>query len=170
MIAKHVWAALAVGLVAHFVSLYLAPRILMRISIERVSEGRFNAWRTSPRITADVRTIIRPSPDFAYAACAFDLSDGPVTVRIAPWSDYWSLSLYADNSDNFFVLDDREARQGASITIARRPPRDLNEGSTYVRSPSTRGIALIRRLAPSLETYNAAATLPQHDVCAAYPD
>lgn len=35
-----------------------------------------------------------------------------------------------------------------------------------VESPSRRGIALIRRLAPSLESYNAATQVAREDVCA----
>ena len=35
-----------------------------------------------------------------------------------------------------------------------------------VESPSQRGIALIRRLAPDLANYNAAAQIARQDVCA----
>jgi uncharacterized membrane protein len=94
------------------------------------------------------------------------LSDGPVVISAAPWNAYWSLSLYAANSDNFFVIDDREARYGAEITLVRAGRSHPEGASSVVESPSQRGIALIRRLAPDLENYNAAAQVARADVCA----
>jgi hypothetical protein len=48
-----------------------------------------------------------------------------------------------------------------------RAGRPHPEGaSMVVESPSRRGIALIRRLAPELDQYNAAAHVAREDVCA----
>ncbi len=165
--AKYVWAALIVAVMSHLAVIHAVPRVFTGVAISRLSESGFNAWRFAPRVTPESRAIVRPSPDFAYSACAYDLSDGPVTIRVKPWDGYWSLSLYASNSDNFYVVDDREARQGAVITLTRRIPRDAEDsGATYVRSPSTRGIALIRRLAPTPDAYAAAAQVARDDFCA----
>jgi len=86
---------------------------------------------------------------------------------VATWNDYWSLSLYADNSDNFFVIDDREARNGAQITLIRRGRPAPDDAARVIVSPSRLGVALIRRLAPTPEAYAAAAALTEHDVCTA---
>src|SRR5262245_26151974 len=110
--AKYVLAALLVAFVTHFVCIFAAPRVLMNVAFDRVSAGGANAWRLADRVTPLSRTIVRPSPDFAYSACAYDLAEGPLTLRVGPWHAYWSLSLYAANSDNYFVIDDREARSG----------------------------------------------------------
>lgn len=164
---KYVGAALLVAALAHFAAINAVPGMRMRVAIERVSqEGGFNQWRVAPRVTPQSRAIVRPSPDFAYSTCAYDLSNGPVSIRVAPWDGYWSLSLYAANSDNFHVVNDREARRGAAIVLVRRRARAPEDGATYVESPSTRGIALIRRLAPTLDAYNAAARAGEGDVCA----
>jgi uncharacterized membrane protein len=87
-------------------------------------------------------------------------------MAVAPWDAYWSLSLYADSSDNFFVIDDREARYGAEITLVRRGHAHPEGASMVVESPSRRGIALIRRLAPTRDAYDAAAQVARADVCA----
>ncbi|MBX9746275.1 MAG: DUF1254 domain-containing protein [Hyphomonadaceae bacterium] len=165
---KYVWTAIVVALLAHFAFIHAVPRVMMWVALDRVSaEGaRYNTWTLADRVTPLSRTIVRPSPDFAYSACAYDLSNGPVVIAVAPWDAYWSLSLYADNSDNFFVIDDREARQGAEITLIRRGRTPPEESARVVESPTTRGIALIRRLAPDLESYNAAAQIAEADVCA----
>ena len=109
----------------------------------------------------------RPSPDFAYSACAYDLTDGPLTLRVAPWHAYWSISLYAANSDNYFVVDDREARNGVEIVLVQRRRDAPEDAARVVQSPSPRGIALIRRLAPTADEYDRAREVARGDVCSA---
>lgn len=164
--AKYVWAALAAAALAHLAVVHAAPRVMMQTAIERLSNGRFNSWRVADRVTPLSRTIVRPSPDFAYAACPYDLGQGPIVIAVAPWSSYWSLSLYAENSDNFFVIDDREARNGAEIMLIRRGGARPEHAAHVVESPSRRGVALIRRLAPTLDDYNRAVATARGDLCA----
>jgi uncharacterized membrane protein len=166
---KYVLGALVIAALTHFATIYAVPRVLMNIAIERIGSTGFNAWHVSDRVTAASRQIVRPSPDFAYSACAFDLSRGPVVMRTTPWNAYWSLSLYGANSDNFFVIDDREARHGADITLVRAGAEPPDDGSIVVESPSIRGVALIRRLAPTPDAYNAAKAIAATDVCASVP-
>ena len=165
-VGKYVVTALLVAVAVHLAFIYATPRVLMNIAFERLSTSGANTWRLGPRVTASSRTIVRPSPDFAYSACAYDLSGGPLTLRVAPWPQYWSLSLYAANSDNYFVIDDREARAGAEIVLARSGRAAPDTSLQVVRSPSTRGIALIRRLAPSAADYDRARDVANADVCA----
>lgn len=164
---KFVWAALITAFITHFAVLHALPRMLMSTAIERISQGQHNSWRVAERVTPTSRDIVRPSPDFAYSACAFDLGDGPVVLRVAPWPDYWSLSLYAANTDNFFVLDDRETRYDARITLVRAGRPHPEGAGQVVESPSRRGIALIRRLAPDVASYQGAVEAARGDICGA---
>jgi uncharacterized membrane protein len=163
---NYVLGALAIAVVVHFAAIYAVPRVLMHVAMERFGAGGANKWNFGERVTATSRQIVRPSPDFAYSACVYDLSDGPVVITATPWDNYWSLSLYGANTDNFFVIDDREARFGAEITLVQRGREHPEGASMVVESPSTRGIALIRRLAPRLDAYNAAKQVAVEDVCA----
>lgn len=165
-IGRYVWAALIAGGLTHVAIVHAVPRLLMQRAIERIGDGRVNAWRVGERVTPESRAIVRPSPDFAYSACAYDLSHGPIMIAVAPWDGYWSLSLYADNSDNFFTLNDREARTGGEITLVHAGRAHPEDASTVVESPSRRGIALVRRLAPRAEDFAAAAQVAHEDVCA----
>lgn len=165
-LGKYIIAVLAIAFASHFVFINAAPGVMMDVAFKRVGAGRPNEWHVADRVTETSRQIVRPSPDFAYSACAYDLNDGPVIITATPWRAYWSLSLYAGNSDNFFVIDDREARFGAEITVVRRGQPHPEGASMVVESPSPRGIALIRRLAPDLDQYNAAAQVAREDVCA----
>ena len=163
---KYILGALIVAALAHFAAIFAVPRVLMNVAMERIGTAGANVWHTTGRVTAASRQIVRPSPDFAYSACVFDLAEGPVIITATPWDDYWSLSLYGANSDNFFVIDDREAHYGAEITLVRKGTAHPEGASMVVESPSARGIALIRRLAPSPSTYEAAARIASEDVCA----
>jgi len=164
--AKVVWGAIVAAVLAHVAFVYAVPRVLMGVAIERLGAGGVNRWTVADRVTPASRSIVRPAPDFAYSACAYDLAESPVVIRAAPWESYWSLSLYAANSDNYFVIDDREARFGAEITLVRKG-RPHPEGAAMVlESPSLRGIALIRRLAPNANEYARASLTARADVCA----
>ncbi len=163
---KYVLGALIIGALVHFALIVATPRVLMHVAMDRIGAGGDNAWLISDRVTAASRQIVRPSPDFAYSACVFDLSQGPVVITATPWDAYWSLSLYAANSDNFFVIDDREAHYGAEITLVRRGTEHPEGASMVIESPDARGIALIRRLAPTPTAYDAARQVAGEDVCA----
>jgi uncharacterized membrane protein len=163
---KYVVGALIVAVIIHLAAVFAVPYALMNVAMQRIGAAGENAWHMSERVTAASRQIVRPAPDFAYSACVFDLAEGPVIITATPWDDYWSLSLYGANSDNFFVIDDREAHSGAEITLVRRGAAHPEGASMVVESPSARGIALIRRLAPTPSTYDAAKAIAVEDVCA----
>lgn len=163
---KYILGALVIAAIVHLAAIIAAPRILMHVAMERFGAAGENTWRITDRVTAASRQIVRPSPDFAYSACVYDLSAGPIQISVAPWGDYWSLSLYGENTDNFFVIDDREAHRGAEITLIKRGTPHPDDALTVVESPSTRGIALIRRLAPTAGAYDAARQVAAEDVCA----
>lgn len=164
---KYILGALLIAVAVHIAAIYAAPRLLMNVAMERISGvSGVNAWRLGERVTAASRWVVRPAPDFAYSTCVFDLRQGPVVITATPWTSYWSLSLYAANSDNFFVIDDREAHHGAEITLVRAGRAHPEGASMVVESPSDRGIALIRRLAPTPAAYDAAKSVAAEDVCA----
>lgn len=165
--AKYVVGALLIALVAHVAFIFATPRVLMGAAFDRLSAGGANVWTVADRVTPLSRTIVRPSPDFAYSACAYDLSDGPVAIRVGSWHAYWSLSLYEADSDNFFIIDDREARNGVDIALVRSRRDAPDDAAHVVQSPSTRGIAVIRRLAPTADEYNRAREAARGDVCGA---
>ncbi|MCU0670784.1 MAG: DUF1254 domain-containing protein [Myxococcota bacterium] len=146
------FAALALAAAVHLAVVWSVPRVIMAEAMRRMIEaGGVNAAHFPPRVDATSRAIVRPSPDLLYASCAFDLGDGPVRLTAdVPDAGYWSLSLFAANTDNFFVVDDRDAGgDGARVDLvlvkagaqANAPP-----GARVVEAPTTRGIVLTRTL------------------------
>jgi uncharacterized membrane protein len=161
--------SLASAAAGYVVTVNAIPNIIMGVAIKRVSQdGRaFNVWNHGPRTTEASRAIVRPSPDLAYSSCAYDLSKGPVRITVNPWTDYYSLSLYQANTDNFWVKNDREVDGKAIdiLLISKDMKVKAQAGTEVVTSPSKKGIALVRRLAPSEDAFSQAAASRQGDVC-----
>lgn len=147
--------ALGVAVVTHAATVWLLPRVVMTVASEGMAEGSgagFNHAVFPPRADENARTIVRPSPDLLYAGCAFDVADGPIRIRATvPPDTYWSLSMFAANTDNFFVVNDRGVPSGAVdlVLAAAGSAVSVPQGATLVEAPSARGIVLTRTLIAS---------------------
>jgi uncharacterized membrane protein len=167
---KLIGLGLVVAAVAHLATVFVAPYPLMDAAMDRISRGgtRINQWLHAPRVNEDARRVVRPSPDLAYSACVYDLADGPLHVTAAPWDDYMSVSVFAANSDNIFVVNDHEAPNGVDFVLIRAGDERPEGVAQVVESPSRRGIILQRRIAPTAERFATAEAARQQDVCEHY--
>ncbi len=150
--AWRIGATLILAAAVHGLAVWAVPRVIMGRVLSAAQPERTSGVFLPPMTDASARRIVMPSPDLLYATCAFDVSTTPLRIRAEPKAPrYWSIALYADNSDNFFVINDREAA-GKPIDIvligpkayAQRPA--LPAGSTLIDSPSARGLLLMRVL------------------------
>jgi uncharacterized membrane protein len=67
----------------------------------------------------------------------------------APQNTYWSVAFYAANTDNFFVLNDRQANgQAATIVLVGQGQTIPSQpaGTIVVSAPTSKGIILFRTL------------------------
>lgn len=165
-------AAFLVGLVAaHFVVLNALPGRIMSTARERIGANvPLHTWQMSARITPQTQTIVRPSPDLAYAICVIDLSTGPVEVSVPTWPEYGSLSVFDAHTDNVYAgsLDARlpGAPGARRILVAMEGQDTKASGITdIVTVDSPEALALIRRLAPTQGLYDAAAALVPASSC-----
>lgn len=131
--------------------------------------GGFNRMRHAERPTAQSRNVVRPSPDQLYSACAYDLSSGPVVFEgTAPADSYWSLSFYAHNSDNYFVVNDRDLPEASFRYVLIRDGEAAPAGvpsQQIIKSPSQRGIALQRLFIDKDEREGELDALRQTAIC-----
>ncbi len=165
--------AFIIGFAAvHFAVLSALPGYIMTKARDRMAGAGIPAheWRMSPRVTPQTQTIVRPSPDLAYAICLIDVSDGPVTITVPTWPEYGSLSVFDSSTDNVYAgsLDARApgaagmktvfvALEGASV--------EAGEGTDIVTLKKPEALALVRRLAPTQGLYDAAAALVPVSTC-----
>ena len=92
--------------------------------------------------------LARANPDSIVSLMAYDLSNGPIRVSGETWPEYWSLSLYQQNSDNFFVVNDRELEKPTfNYVIGSKDNSDTFDDRNLIKSSSQKGIMIIRRFA-----------------------
>jgi uncharacterized membrane protein len=155
---------LSTALIVHVLAVWATPRLIMNRLMSGPTAQAMNMLNQAaflPAVDASSRRVVMPSPDLLYSVCVFDLSVGPVRVRANPGlPSYWSIALYAANSDNFFVLNDRQA--GAAPVdlwlVSEGPnPRDpaVPPGARVVVSPSAQGFLLMRVLTADYEAEKA---------------
>lgn len=157
-------ALLITSILVHLLVVWAAPRLIMHVlmngSVAKTLDMN-NKAAFPPPVTAQSRSVVMPSPDLLYSVCAFDVSQGPVRVRANPQlSTYWSIALYANNSDNFFVINDRNANgQAVDLWLVSKEANvggiPTPSGSTVVITPSTTGFLLMRVLTGDYELEKA---------------
>lgn len=165
----HTPAALLVAVLAHLLTVWLIPRVIMdRIITLGGGDATGQQARTGvylpPPTDHTQRRIVMPSPDLLYATCAFDISERALRVSLdTRYERYWSIALYASNSDNFFVINDRMAPQGRVDLLVRGPKNGLSPdtfrstGAQNVVAPTDRGFLLMRLLINDDPAVRAAA-------------
>ena len=167
----HRWLALglAVAVLAHLLTVWALPRLIMREAMTRIGketalQARAQApERGAPSAATGVylppptdhtqRRIVMPSPDLLYATCALDLGAGPqrITAQVEH-PRYWSVALYGANSDNFFVVNDRKTAEPERLDLwvvapgTDRAALAVPAGSTVVEAPSAKSLLLMRLL------------------------
>lgn len=154
-------AAIVGAAVVHAVVVLALPWVIMRLAINGVAERNgYNAATFPPRADETARAIVRPSPDLLYSLCAFDVASSPLRITTeVPAETYWSVSLFAANTDNFYKQNDREARGGRVDLILAKSGASVSvpPGATLVHTPTDRGMVLTRTL------INEESRLPELD-------
>lgn len=173
---------LLIGLVAalavHFTVLHKIPSMIMTKAQARFEESgvALNQWVAAPRITPQTQSVVRPSPDLAYAICRFDVSDGPIMLSAPGWDGTGSLSVFDARTNNVFVARFGGADGEGISVIAALPgtvrPEDrltYEDSATPVIELKGLGLALIRRLAPDEPARERAAILVEQAYCGPAP-
>lgn len=169
---------LLLAVVVHVVAVRALPYAIMAIVMRRGAE--VSGWNTAmhpPLATSASRAIVRPSPDLAYTSCIFDVSQRPLLVSAPIGNGYASVSMFASNTDNFFAVNDRspsltlprETGEGSAVIEAvvagpSTPPFDAG-GRRVVRSPSDRGMVLVRRVVESPAHFAAVDAMRRQARC-----
>jgi len=137
---------LVVAAVTHVVVILRFPYLVMRI-VRRVAKYPVNELFHMPPTTAESRAVVRPSPDLLYSACLYDVSERALRIRATLPGSYWSISFFANNTDNFFVMNDAEiaGREAEFVLVGRGKAKPAGPG-TAVEAQSDRGVILIRML------------------------
>ncbi|WP_438730774.1 DUF1254 domain-containing protein [Parasphingorhabdus sp. DH2-15] len=158
--------AIIAAIIGYFGVMALAPGYIMGRAWDGVTEraGAPNMMIHMPLPSAARRGIVRLSPDLIYSICTFDLSKGDLAITVpAIDNHYWSLTMFDDQTNAFFVESDRDTKgQPISLTLSNKGT--AGEGR-IVAAPSQKGIALVRILMNNRGEYDALDPLRRSADC-----
>ncbi|MDO8423385.1 MAG: DUF1254 domain-containing protein [Parvibaculum sp.] len=168
---KFALSSLVLAAIVYTAALFALPSAIMSVAISKIGQGGANnVFIHSPLPTSEARGVVRPSPDLAYSVCIIDLSKGPMHISVPLTAPYTSVALYATNTDNYFVRNDRDTGGKSLDVIVVAPgaekPAAIPEGAELVEAPSAKGLVLVRRVVESADAFAAIDETRKSSVCA----
>lgn len=150
-----------------YLTLAATPQFIMDRAWERLAaQAGVNRMTHTPLVTAERQTIVRPSPDLAYSVCAFDLSEGPLTVYAHPVpGHYWSLTVFDGETNVAFVESDRDSKGAAVQVVLATDDQVVPQGARRVAMPSAKGVALLRVLLNNRAEFDAVTRYRAQSFC-----
>lgn len=151
-------AGVLLGGVVHLVSVLALPRIASQNAYSRLTPTtKLNAVTQLP--LADPANSPMPfmDPAFAMAICRYDLSGGPIKLRVPVSQAYTSVSFYTRNEVAYYAINDRSAGRKVIeldlMTEAQHNELPEDEEVTaadrlIIDSPTATGLILLKALAP----------------------
>jgi uncharacterized membrane protein len=167
-LALWVLGGLILGGIVHLATVLMLPKMATQDAYARLA----------PVVPVNgVRALATPSPDkalmpfmdpaFAFAACRYDLGDGPLKFTVPVSPAYTSVSFYTRNDVAYYAINDRAAGRRVIeldlMTTEQRNDLPDNEEITaadrlIVESPTSTGLIIIKALAPEPGFLPAART------------
>ena len=149
---------IVLGGIVHLVSVLALPRVATNDAYSRLTQiSRVNDVTMLP--LAQPRNALMPfqDPAFATAVCRYDLSGGSIKLTVPVNQAYTSVSFYTRNEVPYYAINDRSAgRKVIELDLMTAEQHaDLPEDEDVtaadrliIESPSTRGMIVLRALAP----------------------
>jgi uncharacterized membrane protein len=143
---------LTLAVALHFVIIWQIPSFVTNRTVEgifaRKKTREFNRLFHNDLSYAGTDLVVMSNADMKSSFAAYDVSEKPVKIHcVVPNTDnYWSISLFAWNTDNFYVRNDRNApaREFDLIIVKSGSKYQKKEGEEVVVSPTEKGIVLLR--------------------------
>ncbi len=151
--------ALLVAGIVHLSAVLLAPRMATASVAARFSAGEANTLRVLPPVLGPADTLPTrfADPALLTAICPFDLTEGPVRLRLQTGDQFLSIVVLSPTGRVLLALTDRAAtRRTLNILLATATQLrqlDSQEGTDEdsqelrARIEEFRGVALVRVLA-----------------------
>ena len=160
---------LGAALLAHLAALFGVPRAVFTSVVGRPFEGRGTNQLGHRELPKPGMGAWGPSPDLLYSKCVYDVSTGPVRISTPVPDGYWSMSVYAANTDLVAVVNDRDLHERRLDAVFALPGQHVPEGSRVIRVPMAQGAAFFRTLVSDPADEAALDALRREGRCAAAP-
>jgi uncharacterized membrane protein len=148
--------ALVTGAMIHITATLVVPQLAKASAFQRLSQVLpLNRMRILPPADAATQPLPYLGPDVRLAVCRYDVSDGPVALTVALPDKGWTLGLYTEWGDNYYVLPAQESRAGdttitliapgeRSFSLLTLGGRTTQTSLSQVEVPELTGFAVIR--------------------------
>lgn len=141
--------------IAYWVMMYYTPFIIVANTRTKIGLD-YNQVKYAPGLASSKRrTVVMPAPDFLNAIAYYNLSEGPLILESdVPKDNYWSLSLFYPNTINFYVINDRQVKDGKLKLIICHKNQKIDtptDGSQIFYTDYETGVLLTRILVKTPE-------------------
>ncbi len=152
--APYLVAFLGSAILAHALYVRQIPTGETERNLEQIQRARPSA-KTNRIFHGKLRvagkdTVVRDNPDTVTSFADYDVSQTPVRMHcvIPSGGNYWSVSFFAMNTDNFYVVNDRTAPAPAFDLVIVREGSDYKAkpNENVLISPSNRGVIIVRMI------------------------
>ncbi len=137
--------------IAHLIFLDMQPRFSTAHTVGIMEErGRqWNVLSVSRVRKADKNFVVRDNPDTITAFAVMNLDEGPLAFTMpAPQLPlYWSVAIYAENTDVLHITNDKGGVECVRLTIAPKGAPAL-PGFEMVTAPSDVTVLIVRATMP----------------------
>jgi len=154
------------GGIVHLGTVLVLPNLATQDAYSRLAPiAPVNAVAPLPPPTAEAAAIPFLDPAFAMAVCRYDLTDGPIKLRVPVSPAYTSVSFYTRSEVAYYAINDRAAgRRVIELDLMTNEQRGDLPGDEevtaadrlIVESPTVTGLILIKALAPEAGLLSAA--------------
>ncbi|MBN9585970.1 MAG: DUF1254 domain-containing protein [Afipia sp.] len=145
------------GGVVHLVSVLVLPRVATLDAYSRLAPlTKLNAVTPLPAAGPGSAPMPYMDPAFASAVCRYDLSKGPLKLKVPVSQAYTSVSFYTRNDTAYYAINDRSAgRRVIELDLMTSDQHaDLPEEEDVtaadrliIDSPTTTGLIVLKALA-----------------------
>jgi len=145
------------GGIVHLATVMALPRTATHDAYSRLAASAVNTVVPLPSPTPESATMPFMDPAFVSAVCRYDLSTGPLKLRVPVGPAYTSVSFYTRFDVAYYALNDRSAgRRVIELDLmTSQQHNDMPEEEDVtaadrliVESPTPTGLIAIRALAP----------------------
>ena len=157
---------LAGAVASHAAALVLVPRAIFSSVVGRPFEGRGTNELGHRELPKPGMRAWGPSPDLLYSKCVYDVTRGPVRVTTPVPEGYWSMSVYAENTDLVAVVSDRDLPERRLDAVFALAGQQTPAGVRVIEVPTARGAAFFRTLVASPADEPALDALRRQGSCA----
>lgn len=165
-------ATILLAALVHLVAVYCFPTVMMSMAQRAIRNrvGGANRIYHSPPVTVKTNELVMQSPDLLYSSCAYDLADGPVRIFARVPDTYWSLSLYQANTDNFFILNDRQVDgdRVEVVLIGKGQGAPTDPKVRVITAPTKKGVIALRSLIQDASRLDELIAVQGQAFCAPY--